>query len=383
MLHCNIPERQLARKFLYVIAVLIVLAIASAFAYRIFGQQLINATMVPARAFSAPPTLKEDAYAGSDDWIARPDIAKDNPALWRPASIKDAPVQQQAAVFFIHPTSYLATANLAQWNAPITDPESRTMAARFVAAQASAFNDIGAIWAPRYRQAHFGAFLTDKPEGQQAIDAAYGDVARAFDAFLAANPDGPILLAGHSQGSLHLLRLLKDKVAGTPLAARIIAAYVVGWPVSVEADLPALGLPACTTRGQSGCILSWQSFAEPADPSAIRRVYDAGIGYTGKPRKGTKMLCTNPLTGTPDSAAAAALNLGTLDGRKDEDNAILVPGAVPARCGKDGFLLIGDPPDLGPYALPGNNYHVYDYALFWANIRADARERLMSFLKKP
>jgi hypothetical protein len=32
--------------------------------------------------------------------------------------------------------------------------------------------------------------------------------------------------------------------------------------------------------------------------------------------------------------------------------------------------------------LPGNNYHVFDYALFWANIRADAAARLASFQTK-
>jgi hypothetical protein len=36
-------------------------------------------------------------------------------------------------------------------------------------------------------------------------------------------------------------------------------------------------------------------------------------------------------------------------------------------------------PEMGPYALPGNNYHVYDYALFWANVRADAGRRLAAF----
>ncbi|GLI99584.1 DUF3089 domain-containing protein [Sphingobium sp. BS19] len=373
----------MARKFLYVIAALIVLAIASAFAYRIFGQQLINATMVPKGAFSAPPPAPADAYAKADHWIARPDVVKNNPALWRPAGYKEAAEPARAAVFFIHPTSYLALATQAQWNAPLSDRESQDMAARFVRSQASAFNGVGAIWAPRYRQAHYGAFLTDNADGQKAIDAAYRDVAQGFDAFLAANPSGPIILAGHSQGSLHLLRLLHDKVAGTPIAARIVAAYVVGWPVSMEADIPALGLPACTMKGQANCVLSWQSFAEPADPSAVQKVFDGGKGFTGKPRRGTKMLCTNPLTGTADATAPASRNLGTLDGRDKEDSPTLVPGAVPARCGKDGFLLIGDAPDLGPYALPGNNYHVYDYALFWANIRADARERLTTFLKKP
>ena len=36
----------------------------------------------------------------------------------------------------------------------------------------------------------------------------------------------------------------------------------------------------------------------------------------------------------------------------------------------------------GGYVLPGNNYHVYDYSLFWANVRADAQQRLAAFLKK-
>src|SRR3546814_16144373 len=85
-----------------------------------------------------------------------------------------------------------------------------------------------------------------------------------------------------SQGSLHLIRLLHEKVAGTPLASRIVAAYVVGWPISVESDLPALGLPACQKKDQAGCILSWQSFAEPADPASIQPVFDESTGLTGK-----------------------------------------------------------------------------------------------------
>ena len=35
--------------------------------------------------------------------------------------------------------------------------------------------------------------------------------------------------------------------------------------------------------------------------------------------------------------------------------------------------------DIGPYVLPGGNYHVYDYSLFWANIRADVEARLSTF----
>jgi len=52
---------------------------------------------------------------------------------------------------------------------------------------------------------------------------------------------------------------------------------------------------------------------------------------------------------------------------------------VPARCAQSGFLLIGPPPVMGPYVLPGNNYHVYDKLLFWANLRADVAARVAAW----
>ena len=55
-------------------------------------------------------------------------------------------------------------------------------------------------------------------------------------------------------------------------------------------------------------------------------------------------------------------------------------GRVGARCEGRGILSIGSPPDLvGNYVLPGNNYHVFDYSLFWANVRADAERRVAAF----
>src|SRR3546814_19448312 len=89
-----------------------------------------------------------------------------------------------------------------------------------------------------------------------------------------------------------------------------------------------------------------------------------------------------PLTGAPDTKAVASQNLGTLKPNEDMSDAELIQAAVPARCDERGFLLIGNPPELGPYVLPGNNYHVYDYSLFWANVRADAKERLTTFLAR-
>lgn len=372
---------KVARKFLYVVATLVVLVIAALLVYRVWGMELIRMVMVPREAYTALQPLPADAYDDPGMWIARPDI-KANPALWTPAGVKPADQRGKAAVFFIHPTSYITTFGDAHWNARLGNKDANATAKRFVASQASAFNAAGAIWAPRYRQANYGAFLTDKPAGDQALAAAYRDVAQAFAAFLKANPDGPLILAAHSQGSRHLLQLLREQVAGKPVADRVAAVYAVGWPVSVEADLPALGLPACARQDQAHCIVSWQSYAEPADPSAVVETFEKGTGYTGKPRKGTHMLCTNPITGAFNGAAPASANKGTLDAREEGKPPKLVTGIVPARCDTSGVLMIGEPVDMGPFTLPGNNYHVYDYSLFWANVRNDAQKRLAAFTRK-
>jgi hypothetical protein len=369
-------EPRVARKFLYGVAILVMLAIGGTFAYRMFGAEILRWSMVPSARFAEQPAAAPDAYAGADMWLARPDIPN-NPARWTPPGM-GVPERAEAAVFFIHPTSYLRKN---QWNAPLADEEANARAALFLRGQASAFNAMGDVWSPRYRQATFGAFLTTVSDAERALDLAYADVLQAFDSFLTQiDPNRPIVLAGHSQGSLHLTRLLKDRIAGRPLARRIVAAYVVGWPVSRTADLPALGLPECNAADQPGCILAWQSFAEPADPRLVTDTFDATTGFTGASRKDTPLVCTNPITGTPDASAPATANLGTLFPNASLTNATLEPGRVAARCDGRGFLLIGaSPPDVGNYVLPGNNYHVYDYSLFWGSVRADAARRLKAW----
>ncbi|MCW3835508.1 DUF3089 domain-containing protein [Sphingomonas canadensis] len=366
----------MARKFLYAVVILIVLAGAALMTYRFWGKELLRLAMVPRVAVEqlAPPP----SYAGAEMWIARPD-KPGNPALWVPAGQSTA-ADPPAALFFIHPTSYLEATH---WNAPLDNAEANARAELFLRGQASAFNGIAAIWAPRYRQVAFGAFLTSQAEASRALDFAYRDVAAAFAAFLEQAGDRPIILAGHSQGALMLTRLLADQVAGKPVAKRIVAAYAVGWPISLTADLPALGLPACEREDQAGCILSWQSFAEPADHAMVTDIFDATTGLTGKPRAATAMVCTNPLTGRAGGSAPAEANLGTLIPSKDLKSAELTAGLVPAACDGRGFLNIGaSPPNMGPYMLPGNNYHVFDYSLFWGNVRADAARRMAAFGRK-
>jgi len=378
----------MAKKFLYVIAFCLVLFIVARIAYEMFQDEIAAIALVPSSEFTPQSPLEENAYENPALWHSRPGMGVNDPARWQPASAEGANAPDdvvdelpQFAVFFIHPTS-LVDRN--RWNAALDDPqaEHERIARTYLRGMASPFNAASEIWAPRYRQATMGAFLTDTPEAQQALDAAYADVREAYRFFLdSVSDDTPIVLAGHSQGALHLMRLLREEVRNSPAAGRLAAAYIIGWPVSVKHDLPEIGFPACATAAQSGCLLSWSSFAEPADPARMLKAYGTSIGFDGTARGDSAMLCTNPLTGMVGGAAPASANRGTLVPEVSMEKGELVPAAVPARCDDRGILLIGPPPKMGSYVLPGNNYHVYDIPLFWANTKADVARRVSAWAK--
>lgn len=374
----------MARKFLYFVAICIVLVIGARIAYELFQDELAQIALVPSAEFATVAPLEANAYEDPALWFSRPGIGASDPARWQPPSatsggkilVPPATAAQPFAVFFIHPTSYI---NRTSWNAPLDnggDPEAERIARIYLRGMASPFNAASEIWAPRYRQATMGAFLVDSPEADQAIEAAYADVLEAYRYFISSiAPDTPIVLAGHSQGSLHLKRLLAEEVRGSPAAGRLVAAYVIGWPVSVQHDLPAMGFPACAAANQAGCVISWVSFAEPADPASLLNIYATSPSLDGEVAGTSPILCTNPLTGQFGGTAPASANRGTLVPEDSMQKGELVPGLVPARCDKRGLLLIGPPPEMGSYVLPGNNYHVYDLPLFWANTKADVIRR--------
>ncbi|MBA3054116.1 MAG: DUF3089 domain-containing protein [Sphingomonadales bacterium] len=371
----------MVRKFLYGFAILIVVVFLGRVVLTFWSGDLAAVALVPSRGFEPQAALPGNAYTARQMWFTRPDMVgangQDDPAHFRPAGLRAGEAPLDAAVFFIPPTSYL---DRSHWNAPLDDVAANKLSVLMIRGMASAFGASPAIWIPKYRQATFGAFLTDKPEGTAALDLAYGDVRSAFAAFLAQVPaNRPIVLAGHSQGAMHLKRLMRDEIAGKPVAQRIAAAYVIGWPVSLEHDLPLMGLPACTTAAQPGCVASWLSYAEPADTKLPLAAYRRFAGLDGRMPGTSAFLCTNPLNWTVGGAAPASANEGTLLPDAAMTSATLEVGMVPARCGADNFLLIGPGPPLGQYVLPGNNYHVYDIPLFWANLRANVAERVAAW----
>jgi hypothetical protein len=366
------------RRFLILIFILTLIFVGGAFALYQFGDRVLVRMATPTGHYQEPAKGSVPDYSRANSWYAKPGLPGD-PSHWAPEGVTTDRMAERAATYFVHPTTYLERD---RWNAPLdAGSEATKRADIFVESQASAFDAVSDVWAPKYRQAAFGAFLLKSDDAHKALDLAYRDVLAAFDAFLGQQPAGkPIILAGHSQGSMHLLRLLQDRKA--VLNGRLVAAYVAGWPVGVKSDLPATGLRPCTTPEQTGCVISWQSFKDPANPQLVTKAWVGTAGLTGADRTRDDILCTNPLTGTANASALPTANQGTLVPDGTLTNAALQPGRVGARC-DNGFLMIeGDVPNLGTYVLPGNNYHVYDYALFWGSIRADAGRRLTAWLAR-
>ena len=93
------------RKFLMMIAGLIVLVLGAGIAWQIWSTQLISKALVPTVSFRTAPPQAKSAYADPAMWYSRPGMAND-PAQWVSAGYSANP-NPPAALFFIHPTSFL------------------------------------------------------------------------------------------------------------------------------------------------------------------------------------------------------------------------------------------------------------------------------------
>ena len=328
----------------------------------------------PNHAFSADRSPAAPDYAASAAWAALPDAAStETPQA-------DSP-KRQVNVFFLHPTTYL---NKAGWNAGFDDPGNG--AGGFgvdgtLRGQASAFALCCRVFAPRYRQATLYAFLDSGTDGMKSIDLAYQDVRRAFDEFIARRGEGkPFILAGHSQGSIHLLRLLQERIAGAPLEKLMIAAYVVG--AAVPRDFKAV--PVCTDALQLGCMVSWNAVAEPNSDRS--RGGTVPIWLDGRYQRigDRRLLCVNPLDWRIDGSADAKANLGVLSRAAGDSKPALKAGYAAARC-VGGELVVDLPKDRTDFQLrpgTGASLHIFDYGLFYENLRVNAVARAEAYLAR-
>ncbi len=335
-------------------------------------------------AAEAPPAPD---YDDDVNWAALP--GKQDAADLVPDGVAPGPPPGEAPVdvFFIHPTGFLAGSS---WLSPMNpDSAAEENTTWMLAHQASAFNGCCSVYAPRYREASIFAYFADPATRDAVMDVAYGDVVRAFEHYLAAfNGGRPFILASHSQGTHHGLRLLRDHIAGTSRADRLVAAYLIGG-VMDPVTLPYLealpGIGACTSATDVGCVVAWDTYGDGGDAGE---------------RAGMAALCTNPLSWRLDAALAPASdNRGALlaawpyvldfadeTPRHPSTDALPAPlvGHTWAQC-RGSVLYVADQSATAfafdaPFGNQNKSYHAYDYAMFYMNIRANAVDRANAWL---
>lgn len=322
----------------------------------------------------APPAPD---YALGANWASG--VGSTGPAGAVPAGASPAAVDPDVDVFFVHPTT---DSNPDLWNADPRDAAAnRWVDESSIARQASAFNGCCRVYAPRYRAATYKA-IRDPARGKAAYALAYEDVARAFDWFIAHISKGrPFIIAGHSQGAKHVADLLERRIEGSPLRARMVAAYIIGINLA-EGDFGRRFkfTRPCQQPAQTGCVVQWNAISADADMGPIVAAFEKTFTDIHGDVPGRQMLCVNPVTfdrgqGWSLTEQARGLVPGEPGFGPMEP---LRPRALAVRCER-GLAVVRTLPGIALKALPGGSLHFEDIALFYEDIRANTRLRAQAW----
>ena len=365
------------------IALTCVLVLAVGGALLVGPQMLLLVLNYPRQSFAEDLPVPSPNYSEAASWalygktngVEAPDTSTgqgQGPEVPNGSS----PNARSVSVFFIHPTGYFRGEH---WNSPLQPNSAASHNRRWMMANmASVFSDF-AVYAPKYREATIYAFFDMEDEdGRAALDRAYHDVRAAFDAFIERNSGRPYILAGHSQGSLHGIRLLREIETG-PYAQQLVAAYLAGGTQqSMTKDLLT---PLCAGAGQTGCYVAWSTYGAS---------YEASEEDLLDP-----FVCVNPISWQMNGSAQRVRHKGMLPEVGAVSFRVIGEDTVPfdalpshaaplaaytgARCDQ-GLLRvrIPNPSDFKPFT-PGD-YHNYDYSLFHADVKANAHYRVQQYL---
>jgi hypothetical protein len=370
------------RLFLRVVLVVIALVVVIGAGIYFTGNTLPVLAMIgkPHHGWDLAYKAPTPDYADAKNWAALPS----DPGLTAhvPKGVPPAVTQSGVDVFFIHPTGYLSGGD---WNSPM-DPNTATEENTkwMMANQASAFNGCCLIYAPRYREASIYRYIGASPDlAKKSSDFAYDDVNRAFTYFLEHYSKGrPFIIATHSQGTEHGFRLLRERIDGTPLAKRLVAAYLIGYEITDKAASTLKTVHVCASATDTHCFIHWATW---------------GDGGTAKQGADGKLVCVNPLNWQRDGGMAAkSMSKGavptsgkfTFEFFGDKPKGTVfgplgapLPGWTWAEC-RNGFLTVADQSgsDFGKMDMGGKNYHGLDYPLFAMDIRENAKARVDAYM---
>lgn len=268
----------------------------------------------------------------------------------------------KADVFYVYPTLISDKKDI-RWNVPITDSEQNDKVLnKAVLMQASAFATSGKVYVPYYRQAHIRSYRMFKNGGKEAQELAYSDVKNAFEVYLKKYNNGrPIIMVGHSQGTTHTSRLLKEFFDGKPLQKQLIAAYIPG--IRIKSDLYT-SIKPMTKPSETGGFVSWNTYKKGHYPKKDKDWYKGSV-------------TTNPITWDSSKETTLEEHKGFLyTNGKVYDKALSIKIT-------DGLVWSTNPKfPLRFFMSFLKNYHAGDINLFWQDIRENAELRVNTWVKE-
>jgi Protein of unknown function (DUF3089) len=272
-------------------------------------------------------------------------------------------------VFYVYPTIYSGQSPA---NMDIHNAELRVTARHLIDKQASVYSGNANIFAPYYRQVSLAKLNLEEDMYQNNYyQIGYEDVSRAFEYYLKnLNSGRPFILAGHSQGSMALISLMREYFKNPDLQKRLVAAYLIGYSITPEDFKKYPWMKPATQATDTGVIISYNTQAH---------------GTTGSPILLSGAFCINPLNwATDETPADKSLNLGAVF-FNDTNSSIEreIPHYAGARVDKETGALVTTLPeklDIGPF--PPGVYHKYDYALWYRNLKENVKTRCENYFEK-
>jgi pimeloyl-ACP methyl ester carboxylesterase len=293
-------------------------------------------------------------YSRTDRWVSLP-----------------ARVDKGVDVFYLYPTAWQKAGPSDPNICNIDNASMKTGAPGVFALQATAFETVGNIYAPYYRQADAAYLLSLRPEDR---DKAIGgipksDVMAAFDYYIEHYNGGrPFILAGHSQGSMVLMYLLSDYMKEHPqVYARMIVAYVIGYSVTQDYLTRNPHLRFAEGPDDTGVIVSYNTQAP-------------NVSANGNPVVLPGAIAINPISWTREETLAPATE-GMGSFMPDARGAFRkAPQYADARVDKAKGAVITTADSRGlSLGFGAGIYHVYDYLFYYFNLRENAANRAEHF----